>query len=173
MSGTSLKCWSTFYKREIAKPHLKLTLSSAQCIGLVWVSTFQSIAKVILRQSVHLTTLVPGQAWLSKSPVLTTVLSLVTDRNQNDRRDCLIINFHISMGPAAKLTTDCAMGPYDQTWGQIHWKVFIYITVTFTDQWLQLYYNYRTCRNVMITITITLEILSNNYWLLWNFRIKL
>ena len=25
-----------------------------------------------------------------------------------------------------------------QTWGQIHWKVFKYITVTFTDQWWQL-----------------------------------
>ena len=113
MSGTSLKWWSTFYKREIAYSHLKLKLSSAQCICLVWVSTFQSIAKVILRRSVHLTTLVPGQAWLSKSPVLSHVLSLVTDNNQNDRRDYLIINFHISMGPAARLTTDCAMGPYD------------------------------------------------------------
>ena len=37
---------------------------------------------------------------------------------------------------------------------EIHWRVFKYITVTFTDQWLQLHYNYRTCRNVMITITL-------------------
>ena len=47
--------------------------------------------------------------------------------------------------------------PANQTWGQILWKVFKYITVTFTDQWLQLHYNYRACRNVMITIIITSE----------------
>ena len=43
-----------------------------------------------------------------------------------------------------------------QTWGQILWKVFKYITITLTYQWLQLHYNYRTCRNVMITITLAM-----------------
>ena len=35
----------------------------------------------------------------------------------------------------------------NQTWGQILWKEFKYITITLTYQWLQLHYNYRTCRN--------------------------
>ena len=54
-----------------------------------------------------------------------------------------------------------AIGPltytFKQIWGQILGKVFKHITVTFTDQCLQLHYSNLTRKNVMITITITFE----------------
>ena len=68
----------------------------------------QSTAMVMLRQSVHLTTLFPGQAWLSGlNQYFVHILWLVTDNNpswisrreENGSRNYCMINLHQSMGP--------------------------------------------------------------------------
>ena len=49
--------------------------------GLVSFFTSQSTAMVISELSVHITTLFPGQAWISINQYLVHILSLVTDNN--------------------------------------------------------------------------------------------
>ena len=82
------------------------------CFCFVWGFTSQSTAMVMLRWSVHLTTLFPGQAWLSGQPVLHAHTfacnwqAFLNQRKENDHRNYFIINLHESMGPGRDRTLD-------------------------------------------------------------------
>ena len=78
--------------------------------------TSQSTAMVIMGWSVHLTTLFPGQAWTSSSPVLRAhtfarnwqpfLNDSFSRRKENDRRNYFMVNLHESMGPGRDQTRD-------------------------------------------------------------------
>ena len=75
--------------------------------GLAWFSTSQSTAMVMLGRPVHLTTLFPGQAWLSSSPVLYAHTFAWNWQQpfliQRKGGEWLMINLYKSMGPCAKV----------------------------------------------------------------------